>query len=209
MSEPIEYSIHRALSENNTLEKKINKVVKNTNYIAARKRGSKIYDQHTDEEFSKMVKANSDALNALIENKNKIKARLDESNAKTVIKINGTEMTVAEALVRKNNIKYDEMVLEQMKRRLAIAEDKLEEENYEAKNKLDRHIETTLGKKENQKATDIDTLTKIYNQHHEWVMIDPIKLRETIAELEEKIFNFTNELNFVLAESNTITKIYI
>ena len=97
-------SIHRALGELKTLEKRINKEISNGNFIGI-KMGSSNKDYNTKENvenFNKMVKENLQSINDLIKRRKTIKELIVQSNANTIVEIANNKMTVASAIERKD-----------------------------------------------------------------------------------------------------------
>ena len=119
-------------------------------------------------------------------------------------------MTVADAIERKNNIEYEKDLLDEMKNQLRRAVSNMESRNQEVDMKLNKLLETMLGS-DNAKNVDKETneFAVSYRNDNEYEIIDPLGIDLVIKKFEEEIENFESEVDYVLSESNTITKIVI
>lgn len=207
----MEMSITRALAELKRLDKRINKAIMSSTFVVSNKKSAKnVNGIMTKEDFAVSVKSNFDSIQALIARKKFIKSAIVESNAKTYVVIGGVKMTVADAIERKNNIEYEKNLLERMNYQLKRAIVDMENKNSAVDDKLDTLLETMLGK-DNAKNVDKETneFAVSYRNDNEYEILDPIKIEKEIEKLEEDIENFESEVDYVLSESNTITKIVI
>lgn len=207
----MEVSITRSLNELKLLDKRINDAVTGARFISSAKRTSKKVDQvFTKEEFNKKAKASYDGILDLIKRRNLIKSLIVESNAKTKVAVGGKDMSVAEAIERKTTIAYDNLLLAQMKKQYKNAIATLNTKNEKVEQDLNTLIITLVGKE--GKNSDNEAVTKMsetYKADNEWEVVDPLKLKEKIDQLQLDIDVFLSEVDLVLSESNAITKIKI
>ena len=207
----MEMSITRGLAELKLLDSRITRSILNSKFVESNKKSSKNVDgSMTKEDFNKSVQGDYQSIVTLIERRKIIKSSIVESNAKTMVNIGGVEMTVAAAIERKNNISYEKSLLSQMKNQLRNAKYNVLSMNEEVDRKLDSLLETMLGK-ENLKNIDKESneFSVKYKNDNEYEIIDPIGIELKIRDLEKEIENFESEVDYVLSESNTITKISI
>lgn len=207
----MEMSITRALSELKLLDSRINRVISNLQLVASNKKSAKNVDSFcTIQTFEENAKSDYQSVIDLIERKKKIKSAIVESNANTIAEIANIKMTVADIIERKNNIEYEKTLLRVMKSQLNSAKANTNARNESVDRKLDEILVTMLGR-EGAKNADKSTneFSVKYKEDNEYEILDPLSIEVKIKDLEEKIENFENEVDFVLSESNTITKIVI
>ena len=94
-------TIHRALVELKTIDKRIGKAIGEANFcMSAKMNAKKLLGQPTEEFTAKAVSA-YDKISELIHRRNAIKMAIPVSNATTKIQVGDKTMTVAEAIVMK------------------------------------------------------------------------------------------------------------
>ncbi|MDP5275545.1 hypothetical protein [Chengkuizengella axinellae] len=144
-------SINRALRELKSLNDRIIKSLNDSNFVSFVK-GTKgvVKGYSNNKQYEEKVRSKLQSVRDLMDNRKFIMSAIVESNAKTVCEVAGMKMTVADAIERKNNIKYDKQLLQKLKSDFARANDNIELKNVEVEKRLDHHIEITFGK-ENQK----------------------------------------------------------
>jgi hypothetical protein len=86
----------------------------------------------------------------LIAYRNRLKALVVESNAKTVVKVGTSEMTVAEAIERKQSVQYEKNLLSAMLQQYNHAIQQVAKNNDELPEKLETYLVNILGNKEKQ-----------------------------------------------------------
>lgn len=205
----MEISITRGLAEIKLLEKRIQKEIAQSVFIgyAVGKKSVKGYDSIP--EFEAKVKGSYQSVNDLIKRRDAIKSSIVKSNAMTEVTINGQTMTVAEAIERKTSIVFEKELLNKMVNELTNVNYQVQRRNDEVQEKLHDLLQTNFGKDSKAKSDEVDSITKPYLENNEAKVIDPLKLQSIIEELSNKLDAFESEVDFVLSESNTITKISI
>lgn len=207
----MEISITRALAELKLLDSRITKATKNATFVVCNKKSAKnVNGRITKENFNSIVKSDFQSITDLIERKKIIKSAVVESNAKTIVVINNKEMTVADAIERKINIEHEKYLLDVMKTQLRKAVASMEAHNQEVDLKLNKLLETMVGS-DNAKNVDKESneFAVSYRNDNEYEILDPLGIDLEIKRLEEEIENFESEVDYILSESNTITKIVI
>jgi len=203
----MEMSITRGLAELKLLDKRIQKGINETTFMTTAIghkpvpgfTSTKEYEQNTEKNYSSVVD--------LIKRRQTIKSLIVESNAKTMVTISGKKMTVAEAIERKTSIQYEKLLLEKMRRDYNHAVNEVESKNEEVQLRLDRLLEANFGKDSKVKDTEMEAISKPFKEQNEAKLVDPLKLKEKIDTLSKEIDEFESEVDFILSESNTITKI--
>lgn len=204
----MEITIHRALAELKLLDKKIMKqVLDSTPFCVAKKKDEKQIEGLTLTEYNSKVKGNFDSIIALIARREQIKSKIMYSNAITKVNVAGEEMTVAEAIERKNTIEYKKKLLNRLRSDLQMALDEIEDGNIILLDKLESFLEATLG--DNPSSKEIETVSEMFKEKNELKLYNPINIEKKIEKLEEEIEDFLMEVDFVLSESNSKTTIEI
>lgn len=204
-SEPVEYTITRAMAELNVLNKHIQRLINETTFISC---GTKNNQQKNHPVYQSVAKFQQ--MRDLKKRFDTIKSAIIMSNANTTLLIGSKEYTVAEAIARKNNISIDKQMLLQMKNQRKLQQEMVDSQNQQASARLQRLLEQNFGK-DNTK-TDPTTLKQTEDAfwvNNRWTLIDPLNLTSQIERLEEEIDEFEKNVDFALSESNSINKIRI
>ena len=204
-------SIHRALGELKTLDKRIRKEIENTIFIGAKKKSSNTeYKTRTSiVDFNNNVNSSIQSINDLILRRKEIKEAIVNSNANTFVTIGDNKMTVASAIERKTSIGYDKFMLSKIKEQYALIVGFVEENNEEVECDLSSKIDNMLNANDKNNINGIEEFSKAYRNSNSWEVIDPVDLKSLIDKLEKEITIFENEVDVVLSESNATTFIEV
>ena len=199
-------TIHRALAELKLLDKRINKLISESpHYCLPKKKEDKTIGNDILGVYYEKVEGNFDSTISLIKRREQIKSKIMYSNAVTKVVVVGEEMTIAEAIERKNNIKYKEQLLNRLKTDLCYAKNQVEDANSKLSDRLESFLKVTLG--DNPSPKEIETISKMFMDKNEVVLYDPIHIENKISQLEKEIEEFLMEVDFILSESNSKTTI--
>jgi len=201
-------SIHRALSELKTYEDRIQRAMQGA-FVVANKRSNDKIQGKTVDEVKNLIKGNFASYQALSENMKRIKSAVVLSNARTLVKIAGTEYTVAEAIERKAKIHFDESFLRVLQNQFQSQNNKVETENDQLPQKLENYLQSILGDKDKRTVDDIEAHTKAFEGRNKYELIDPCDIAKKIEQLAQEIMNFKNEVDYVLSESNATSFIEV
>lgn len=204
-------SITEALNELKLYDSKINKSIQNGKFIGSAKTTSDRIGVQSKENFERLAKSDYQSVNDLILNRSKLKSSIVNSNAITKVNINGTEMTVAEAIERKSSIVYEQNLLHILKQQYNDASNTVLRENKKVDEQVNKLLETLVGKDSEKKITkeDQEAIEKPYRDKNEFSLVDPMNLYEEIQKLEAKIDGFNSNVNTALVLSNATTFIEI
>lgn len=202
-----ELSIARALVELKTLEARISKITLNTQWIVTKTKNKN--SNLNDEEFKKTVLSEYQSLNDLIKRRNQIKNAIIASNCVTLVEVAGTKMTVSEAILYKDIIQHKKSLLDVLKRQKQQCVIEYEQHKQRVQNKVDENIKVICGANTKPDQSIIQTVTDGITKGDPIDMFDPLKLDSEIKELETSIENFTANVDYVLSESNALTKIVV
>lgn len=204
-------SINRALAELKLLDKRIKSKIVESKFVTENKKSAdKVERVYTRDEFNKNAKASLQGVKDLIARRNSIKSAIVESNANTIVEISGVKCSVADAIERKSSIEYDQLLLNELKKQYRYAQSVAEDKNEDVEITLNQLLTTMVGK-DNIKNIDVQSndFAKQYLKDNEYEIIDPIGIETVINDLEKDIEDFLLEVDYILTESNSITKIEI
>lgn len=202
-------TIHRALSELKLINKKI------ATGLTQQVIGSKVKNEAevvgmTLVDFEAKLVGNLQSIRKLIENKSKLKAAIEKSNAEVMVKINGVDMTVTEALTIKNHTLTDLKDLHTTLKRLHFSfNDNVNRLNQDIKTKADQYALSMFQGASSISTDKVANVKMEYISSREYEVVDPNKLVEVIDTIEKQIDGFTNEIDYVLSESNARATITI
>lgn len=195
-------SITRALSELKLLDKRIQKGIKDADFLSY-----EINKKNALKTFQ--PKEQLQSVEDLITRRSLLKAKIMESNAKTVVKIAGKDMLVIEAIEMKETIQYKKSLLNTLQSTRKSVRSKIESINEDVKYRLDGLLQANFGKESKTKDSETDAISKPFLERNEAKEVDLIDIDKKIDELENEILSFESEVDFILSESNSLTKIEI
>jgi hypothetical protein len=202
-------TITRALTELKLLDKRITKEIngfKPVGLIQSRK-NTVINTSKTKEDFSKEAKEMYQSITDLIKRRANIKSAIVKSNSETNVKINGISMSVAEAIERKNSIKYEKALHQRFNQEGIQATTQREQHNTNLQNQVEQMLLNNYGKDRKANADEYEAIAKPFTEANELNFVDPLDFDKTNKGLVEDIEKFESEVDFVLSESNAKTKI--
>lgn len=198
--------VTQALNELKLLDSRIEREINNTGFVTTAKTADKkVTPSVTKEEYIASATAGYQSIMDLIQRRAKIKAAVVASNAVTKVTINDEEMTVAEAIEFKTSISYEIKLLRTLKTQYDRAKSVEVSQNQALEDRIDKYIETMLGKDAKGKKDDYSEMITPIRTANEYSLIDPLKIEEKIAALENRIEGFRSKVDAVLQVSNCVT----
>ena len=204
-----EVTVTRALTQVKTLDERIANFAQKSEPVVSFKIGQKSAGGRPVQEVEQLVTASFQSVKDLIAQRNTIKAAIIRSNSDTVVSIAGVQMTVAEAIERKSSIRLEAALLQTMKAQLGAATTKVEQLNRQMEADLQQLMVAAVGKDRVVTEGELSAIRDPFISQKQATLIDPLDLAKQIALLDATIVGFTSEVDFVLSESNAITKIVI
>lgn len=203
-------TIHAALGEIKKLKQRIEKGTSNAVFIGNMKKSADTVNNyaHNKDEFKEIVAANYKSLEDLINNLYEIKSKVTLSNTLTKVTVGQEEMTVAEAINRKDLIEFEKTLLRKMKSQYDKIVAETTRRNEEVEYNLNDQVTALVGK--DPKAKDnLTGFMEQYRNNNCWENIDPLDLKVKIDALEERISDFETNVDVALSTSNAITTIEV
>lgn len=203
------YSIHRALAELKLLDKRINKTINNLKVVTCKKGDKLEYNiAIAEEEFKAVVEADMQSVKDLITRRKEIKEKIVKSNAETLVTIAGKEMTVAAAIERKESIKYEKKLAEELKNQLNNLKAIINNRNEQVEYSLERQLGNLTSNPDADKELVL-TFSEQFRNKEQFTLVDPLNIEKVIEKLENEIDSFESEVDYVLSTSNAITEIEV
>jgi hypothetical protein len=143
----------------------------------------------------------------MINYRDRLKSAIAGSNAITVVKVGDEEMTVVEAIERKNSIRFKEELLFMLENTLMSTRNTIDVHNDEVQRRLDRLIEASVGSDSNKKETD--SISKPFLKRNKAELVDEIGIQGVIENLKAEIDDFKDDIDIELSTSNALTFIEV
>lgn len=204
-------TIHEALAELKTLDKRIAKAIKDTSFCSCKSHRADKVDGVSVQQFIDMAKEGYAKVTDLINRRAAIKKAVVLSNATSTVEVMGVEFTIAEAIEMKNKgIGNHIMLWNAMRNEYTDAKDEVEEENRSVESRADRYIADLFGQKEvKAKAAEASEEREKYIKTQTWELVDPIDIAEEIQKVGEFIDGFSSKIDAKISVSNAQTVIEI
>jgi hypothetical protein len=188
-------SLTRALLEKKRLEKRIEKTIKESEFIDYKIgiNGKPRYDVD--------IVANFQSVTDLMQRRDKIVAKLAEANATATITVGTVVMTIAEAIARKNSIHLEKLLLKKLKSNLTELNAEKEDNEEEMEEKFAELSKSMYGK-EKVSEVEIKEAYKSFEKRNGLIVIDSLNLQETIKIVEDRIEDFELNVDVALSEAN-------
>lgn len=205
-------NIHKGLCELKIIDNRIEKEMQSVPMVVANERGNQKIQGIPVADFCDLIKSAFQSTTDLIARRDAIKRAIVKSNAETTVVIGGKVYTVAEAIEMKNHgldLKRKlKATLTDHYNRSKRAADAANGQSLETR--ADNFIRNLYNTTDMSKLTEEATAErKKFIEAHTAELVDPIKVSEKIAALEEEIYNFSIEVDAALSSSNALTEIKI
>lgn len=212
----MQISITRALSELKVLQDRINRSIIEGVFVGVTT-GKGNYStsvvggvKTTLEAASATIQGSFDKVEDLITRRQKIKSAIILSNAKTLVNINGKEMTVAEAIEMKSTVESKKIQLQGMRNQFNAANQIINQVNTTLEAVIQQSLDKVYGtEKSKVDSTLLESIADPQRQQKEASLLDPCKIADKIEKLQNEIQILESEVDFTLSESNAKTVIEV
>jgi len=202
-------SLTRLLNEIKLANKKIDKKIsENIAYFDVLSNG-KLKEYKSLEEMKNTVDAHLQSIKDLIKLRDKYKAALIKANNTTKLKINDVEMTIAEAIAKKDTITQELTLINGISGQLAAIKNRVERLEMENEEKLDEIIRASIGKERKTDPKEIEEISNVFRKNNKVSLADPSGVEDFITKEAEKLENFINTIDFSLSEINARTEVEV
>jgi ribosomal protein L17 len=207
--------VSRALAELKRLDDKITRAISSSTFVGVQVGLNDKAQVHnakgtTVDQLKATIQGAYDSVTELFNQRSKIKAAIVKSNAVTLVKVGAVEMTVAEAIELKRSIENKRNLLNIMKKQSASAQQVIAQLDATLEAAIDSNLKTLYGSDKTKQDKDAyDFVAKPQRDTKAPSLIDPIKLVDKIALVEEEVSLVDTELDFTLSISNAKTLIEV
>lgn len=200
-------TLTEALAKVKRIEKQLNKLLYNehVNVVDIIVDGKLRLSRETEDAFVNQVKSFLDKTQALIAQREALKAAIATANASTKVVIAGREYTIAGAIERKNNLNYEKDLAKLIKSQIDDALERVEDINDHVDEEITDIVKSRM--ESGVKDAKVDELIKSLKEIKEAKLFDPLNLRTTIIQYMDNIEQFEAEVDVVLSVANARTVI--
>lgn len=201
-------SVHKALVELKTLDKKIKDKIDDLIYFIPLRENNQKFNGTPIEEIKQNEKEKFQSVMTLINRREAIRRALSLSNAATKIKVQGREYSVSEAIEMKNTGILNYSYLITMIKKVYDATDmRVNQANKDIEQRADSYVFALFGKESKVNNADVDKAREDYIKANTNKVVDLLNYKETLKTIEEFVDGFFNEIDAALSVSNAITEI--
>jgi predicted nucleic acid-binding Zn-ribbon protein len=199
-----QYSITRLLVTKKNLEKRLSEGFSNVVFVDAVRKSRSDKDV-----INTTAKSSFDKIKALQEQYQKVCAAINKSNSATLVTIAGTEMTVAEAILRKQALPRERSFVNTLRAQLAQTTRIMERNQAEIDAQVESRVEAALGRDSKQNLEKqrefIESIRATVEDEYKLELVGISDAEKTIQKLVEDLDAFESEVDIVLNESNAAT----
>lgn len=196
-------TIHRLIQEIKLTQNKLVQAAIPTVFIVRNKKPEDT--RMTVEEQARQVQSVKDSFSSLAKRLPVLKSALILSNAKTTLKVGAEEMTVAEALSKKEFLPTIKSVLDAIFSQAATVMGQVEKKNTAEEAKIVEILKSKTEADSNQ----VQALTEMLREANLYSVNDPGKILDWVKEKRQEIELFESEVDSALSESNATTTVDI
>lgn len=204
-------TITEGLVELKLYDNKIRKAITEAHLIGIKKKKDNKIGTMLVENYEKKAKESYQSILDMMKNRDAIKRAIVLSNATTEVTINGKTMTVAEAIEKRNLNSSISCLLGKMETSLSNVENALLTKNADVDASAEKLLVSYYGKDAAKKVSkeDYDSVVTPYKEANEYVVIDPLDLRDKYEKLRDETDGFMSNVDSALSISNATTFIEI
>lgn len=203
-------TLTKALAELKLLSKRIDKKVFELHPVAMKKGTMFQSSVKSQADFERDTKASWQSIFDLVDRRKKIKTALVVANATHFVTVCGTQMTIADAIEKKNFMETEGGIISDMRRKLVAVEGKVDTHNDSMADKLNHLLEATYARKDSQLSKeDYERIAKPFNESNRAKVVDPLNLKKKLDAMEEEHDKFLSEVDVCLSVANATTYIII
>lgn len=215
MTQTIEISVVRALATLKSLKKEIDDYMKKSYLFQGIQYGTSGKDTFMRtmdaKKLESELQSNYDQGESLINRYTNYKQAILNSNAVTMVQVNGRSMSVSDAIVMKATLAEREKFLSVLRKSSSDVKVAFEKNLKEFEDKVKAVYEATVNPSstDEEKSSTYETIRNQQMSISGPIMLDPIKVDDKIKKLEEEINFLKTELDYVLSTSNVETNIMV
>lgn len=205
--EKVTLTLTRLLSEIKTTEERLMKLPVIVG-VSPNSTGRVSEENENVEEFKKTSQSRFDTWSALAERLVKLRAARNKANATTFVTVCGKSVTMDEAIVMKSLLNLQKQAVEGFKKQIGLVETYVTRADNEVKAAVDKSIAQSIASQ-----TLTEEQTKLFQDMYQKSLGKSMVIGESvkvgIKKLEDHITSFSAEIDYVLSEANSTTKVEI
>ena len=206
-----EMTVHQALCELKTLNKRIAKAIDETKPISTKEANSQKVDGIPVKEFNDLARSTHDSVVDLIRRQRGIKAAINQYNASKEIEVCGRKYTIAQAIWEMTYGMLEETkLLNRYTDMLRRANGQIE---YANGDELNRRAENAMnaihGNKDKANTEEYLKGIEDYKKSHALELVDPLGIRKIITDLDKEISDFDAGVDAAIQVANATTMLVI
>lgn len=207
--ETVTMTVHQALCEVKTSDKRIQRAIQEGRFVTTNRKSNTKIEGIDIKSFEDRMRSDLQRVTDLIRRTEAIKAALSLSNAKTVLKVGDTEMTVAEAIyLYQHGMDTKRSLLNAFRIQLGEATRTVERENgSKLDDRADRYIKELYGSKDKADPEQVRESHQKFLEQNAYSLVDPLDIKSKIADLEKELDSFLMDVDAALQVSNATTSI--
>lgn len=204
-------TIHEALTTLKTLDKRVLSRINSASFCIVNKHCNEKINGKSITDVKDDMRSGYESIVDLIARRAAIRNALSISNAKTTVKINGREYTVAEAIeMKKTGMALKRELLSQMSQQFTRAKMQIDNMNGDTLLKnADTYVSTMYGNKDKVDSDTINAARNAWIKANTLDLIDPLDVSVEIKKLEDEIDKFSSEVDSKISVSNALTTIEV
>lgn len=211
----MEMLVTQALDERDLLAKKIKDAIRTTTFISAKKTGKQIdYNNAPVDKVTSDIQSTYQSIQDMIKRYTMIVQKITESNATTIINVDGKEMTVSAAIAIIKDINtqnfFDTILLDKLTKDYNSLTNFVERNNNTVDNNKLSMLNALISRNDSKKASDeeIQVVDKTFEKDY-YEFIDPLGITDKIKELRDYTTTIKQKILSAIKISNATTIINI
>lgn len=202
-------SVHRALAELKLIDNKIDSHIGDSKFAGIKRKQGNTIQGIDVKTFEQKSLSAFQSIQDLIDRRNAIKSAIVLSNANTKVKIGEKEYTVAEAIDRKNTIRHKIDLIKKLKTTYNNTHLQVIQFNESLNEEALNYFKQITENKEKLNDNSFKALVSAYKEEREKEVVCGFDILEEIERIENETKEFLTNVDYILSESNTETKIEI
>ncbi len=205
--EKVSLTLTRLLSEIKTTEERLMKLPVIIG-VVANSTGRVAEENETSEEFKKTSQSRFDSWFALSERLVKLRAARNKANATTMVTVCGKTVTMDEAITMKSLLNLQKQAVEGFKKQIGMVETFTTRADNEVKAAVDKAVAQSIASQ-----TLTEEQTKMFQDMYQKSLGKTAVIGESVKaglkKLEDHITSFSAEIDYVLSEANSTTRVEV
>ena len=205
--EKVSLSLTRLLSEIKTTEERLMRLPVIVG-VGTNSSGRVAEENETIDEFKKTSQSRFDSWFALSERLVKLRAARNKANSTTMVTVCGKSITMDEAIMMKALLNLQKQAVEGFKKQIGVVENLTTRADNEVKSAVDKAVAQSIA---SQTLTEEQTkmFQDMYQKSLGKSMVIGESVKVGIKKLEDHITSFSAEIDYVLSEANSTTKVEV